>query len=163
MKEKHSLMKHGFFSVGQFLSHITKLPGVFHLAGVFHFPGIYLAGFFHIPRFFLSSRGFFHFPWFESLIFIQNSKIFKEMVRRFFHSPGFFHSPFKSVFFIKECHCSLQTEGTMTHSGKISYILLNFNNPNKAWFLKYPLIIQTRTTQIVKSIFLIEKSVLKGV
>jgi hypothetical protein len=50
------------------------------------------------------------------------------MVRRFFtfsekklsnihvnvHPAGFFHSPFKSVFFMKECHSSLQTEGGMT-------------------------------------------------
>ena len=53
-------------------------------SGIFPFTGIYLVGFFHSPKFFLSSRGFFHSLWFESLIFIQNSKIFKELVRRFF-------------------------------------------------------------------------------
>ena len=77
-------MKHGFFSLKQFLSHSTKFPRGFWSSGIFPFTGIYLAGFFHSPRFFLSSRGFFHSLWFESLIFIQNSKIFKEMVRRFF-------------------------------------------------------------------------------
>ena len=109
------------FSLKQFLSHITKFPRGFWSSGIFPFTRIYLAGFFHSPRFFLSCRGFFHSLWFESLIFIQNSKIFKEMVRRFFtfsekklsiihvnvhpagffHSTGFFHSPFKSVFFMK--------------------------------------------------------------
>ena len=118
----HSFMKHGFFSLKQFLSHITKFPRGFWSSGIFPFTGIYRARFFHSPRFFLSSRGFFHSLWFKSLINIQNSKIFKEMVRKFsllvkkklsnihvnvhpvglFHSPGFFHSSFKSVFFMKD-------------------------------------------------------------
>ena len=83
-EQYHSFMKHGFFCLKQFLSHITKFPRCFWSSGIFPFTGIYLAGFFHSPRYFLSSRGFFHSLWFESLIFIQNSKIFKEMVRRFF-------------------------------------------------------------------------------
>ena len=76
--------KSNIFSLKLFFSHITKFPRGFSSTGIYPFTGIYLAGFFHSPRFFLSSRGFFHSLWFESLIFIQNSKILKEMVRRFF-------------------------------------------------------------------------------
>ena len=62
-----------FLASNNFFHTLLNSSGVFHRAG-----------FFHSPKFFLSSRGFFHSLWFESLIFIQNSKIFKEMVRRFF-------------------------------------------------------------------------------
>ena len=51
------------------------VPPLLKIRGVFH-----LAGFFHSPGFFLSSRLFFFIPLLtESLIFIQNLKIFKEM------------------------------------------------------------------------------------
>ena len=71
-----------FSASDNFFHTLLNSRGVFHRAW-FLLTGIYLAGFLHSPRFFLSSRGFFHSLLFESLIFIQNSKIFKEMVRRF--------------------------------------------------------------------------------
>ena len=39
-------MKHGFFSLKQFLSHITKFPRGFWSSGIIPFTRIYLAGFF---------------------------------------------------------------------------------------------------------------------
>ena len=86
----HSFMKHRFFSVRLFVSPITKnlrrfsSLGIFPFTGNFNSPGFYRAGFFHSPWFFLSSRRFFPFPFTETLIFIQNSKIFEEIFRRFF-------------------------------------------------------------------------------
>ena len=55
----HSCMKHGFFSLKQFLSHITKFPRGFSSSKIFPFTWIYLAGFFHSPRFFFPPAGFF--------------------------------------------------------------------------------------------------------
>ena len=37
----HSFMKHGFFSLKQFLSHITKFPPGFSSSGIFPFTGIF--------------------------------------------------------------------------------------------------------------------------
>ena len=129
-------MKHGFFSLKQFLSHITKFPRDFWSSGIFPFTGIYLAGFLHSPRFFFPLAGFF-IPfdlnlwslfkirrflkkWLEdfSLLVKKLSNIHVNV-----HPAGFFHSPFKSVFFMKECHSSLQTEGGMTHSHNKGFLI----------------------------------------
>ena len=75
--------------------------------------------FLYETRFFLASNNFFH-------TLLNFREVFHRA--RFFHSPGFFHSPFKSVFFIQECHCSLQTGREQWHipvrNKKVS---LNFN------------------------------------
>ena len=133
----HSFMKHGFFGLKQFLSHITKFPRGFWSSGIFSFTGIYLAGFLHSPRFFFPLAGFF-IPfdlnlwslftirrflkkWLEdfSLLLKKLSNIHVNVhPAGFFHSPEFFHSPFKPVFFMKECHSSLRLKGGMTHNNK---------------------------------------------
>ena len=58
----HSFMKHGFFSLKQFLSHITKFPRGFWSRGIFPFTGFIERDFSIHQDFFFPLVGFFiHF------------------------------------------------------------------------------------------------------
>ena len=107
----HSFMKHGFFGLKQFLSHITKFSRGFCSSGIFPFTGIYLAGFLHSPRFFFPLAGFF-IPFDLNLWSLLDIRRFlKKRLEDFsllvkklsnihvnVHPAGFFHSP--GYFFI---------------------------------------------------------------